>query len=91
MSMQSLDSFKCRKSMKVGNKTYHYFNLKAAEKNGLPGGLNTTGVAPYKYFVGDSLEEARFIESLGVEIRTGVEGRDAQAVPRYSKAFSSRV
>jgi aconitate hydratase len=37
MSMQSLDSFKCRKSMKVGNKTYHYFSLKAAEKNGLEG------------------------------------------------------
>ena len=37
MSMQSLDSFKCRKSMKVGNKTYQYFSLKAAEKNG-PGG-----------------------------------------------------
>ncbi|MGI9464103.1 MAG: aconitate hydratase AcnA [Aestuariivirgaceae bacterium] len=35
--MQSLDSFKCRRSMKVGNKTYHYFNLKAAEKNGLKG------------------------------------------------------
>ena len=37
MSMQSLDSFKCRKFMKVGNKTYHYFNLKTAEKNGLEG------------------------------------------------------
>ena len=37
MSMQSLDSFKCRKSMKVGNKTYQYFSLKAAEKNGLDG------------------------------------------------------
>ncbi len=32
-----LDSFKCRKTMKVGAKTYTYFNLKAAEKNGLPG------------------------------------------------------
>ena len=37
MSMQSLDSFKCRKTFKVGNKTYRYFSLKAAEKNGLPG------------------------------------------------------
>ncbi|MDP4822353.1 MAG: aconitase family protein, partial [Aestuariivirgaceae bacterium] len=33
--MTSLDSFKCRKSLKVGNKTYSYFSLKAAEKNGL--------------------------------------------------------
>ncbi len=37
MSMQSLDTFKCRKTMKVGAKTYHYFNLKTAEKNGLEG------------------------------------------------------
>jgi aconitate hydratase len=33
----SLDSFKSRKTLKVGTKTYTYFNLKAAEKNGLPG------------------------------------------------------
>jgi aconitate hydratase len=35
--MTSLDSFKCRKSLKVGRKTYSYFSLKAAEKNGLKG------------------------------------------------------
>ncbi len=33
----SLDSFKSRKSFKVGTKSYVYFSLKAAEKNGLPG------------------------------------------------------
>jgi aconitate hydratase len=33
----SLDSFKCRKTLKVGAKTYTYFSLKAAEKNGLKG------------------------------------------------------
>jgi aconitate hydratase len=33
--MTSLDSFKCRKKLNVGAKTYHYFSLKAAEKNGL--------------------------------------------------------
>ncbi len=33
----SLDSFKSRKSLKVGSKTYTYFSLKAAEKNGLKG------------------------------------------------------
>ncbi len=37
MSMQSLDSFKCLKSVKVGNKSYQYFSLKAAERNGLDG------------------------------------------------------
>jgi aconitate hydratase len=35
--MTSLDSFKSRKKLNVGGKTYHYFSLKAAEKNGLAG------------------------------------------------------
>ncbi len=33
----SLDSFKSRKTLKVGRKTYIYYSLKAAEKNGLKG------------------------------------------------------
>ncbi len=33
----SLDSFKCRKTLVVGSKSYHYFSLKQAEKNGLKG------------------------------------------------------
>ena len=37
MAAISLDSFKCRKTLKVGTKTYTYFSLKAAEKNGLKG------------------------------------------------------
>ncbi|HEX3484450.1 MAG TPA: aconitate hydratase AcnA [Micropepsaceae bacterium] len=35
--MASLDSFKARRKLAVGNKTYIYFSLKAAEKNGLTG------------------------------------------------------
>ncbi|ALK07824.1 aconitate hydratase AcnA [Blastochloris viridis] len=35
--MTSLDSFKCRKTLTVGTKTYAYYSLKAAEKNGLKG------------------------------------------------------
>ncbi|MGH6794403.1 MAG: aconitase family protein, partial [Methylocella sp.] len=35
--MTSLDSFKCRKKLDVGTKTYQYFSLKAAEKHGLRG------------------------------------------------------
>jgi aconitate hydratase len=31
------DSFKCRKTLSVGAKTYEYFSLPAAEKNGLAG------------------------------------------------------
>ena len=35
--MTSLDSFKAKKTLKVGSKTYTYYSLKAAEKNGLAG------------------------------------------------------
>ena len=35
--MASLDSFKCRCTMEVEDKTYTYFDLKVAEKNGLAG------------------------------------------------------
>src|ERR1700719_2112062 len=35
--MTSLDSFKCQKTLKVGAKTYVYYSLPAAEKNGLEG------------------------------------------------------
>jgi len=37
MTATSLDSFKSRKTLKVGARTYSYFSLKAAEKNGLKG------------------------------------------------------
>ena len=33
--MTSLDSFRCCKPLKVGSKTYAYYSLPAAEKNGL--------------------------------------------------------
>ena len=35
--MPSLDSFKCQKTLKVGTKTYVYYSLPTAEKNGLKG------------------------------------------------------
>jgi dihydropyrimidine dehydrogenase (NAD+) subunit PreT len=47
------------------------------EKRAVAGGLNTTGVAPYKMHVEGSFAEVDFIRSLGVTIKTGVEvGRD---------------
>ena len=33
----SFDSFKARKELKVGSKTYIYYSIPDAEKNGLPG------------------------------------------------------
>ena len=35
--LNSLDSFKCRKTLTVGTKKYVYYSLTAAEKNGLKG------------------------------------------------------
>ncbi len=37
MVMNSLDSFKCLRPLKVGSKTYAYYSLPVAEKNGLKG------------------------------------------------------
>jgi len=42
------------------------------EARALPGGLNTTGVAPYKMFAEDSLREVEFVLSIGgIELKTG--------------------
>jgi dihydropyrimidine dehydrogenase (NAD+) subunit PreT len=50
------------------------------EKRPLAGGLNSTGVAPYKMHVTGALAEIDYIRSLGVTVREGVEiGRDVQA------------
>ncbi|MBX3189882.1 MAG: FAD-dependent oxidoreductase [Labilithrix sp.] len=43
------------------------------EKKSVPGGLNTTGIAPYKLHAHDAVHEAEWVEALGVEIRTGIE------------------
>jgi aconitate hydratase len=37
LSVVSKDSFKCKTTLQVGGKTYEYFSLVLAEKNGLPG------------------------------------------------------
>jgi len=43
------------------------------EKSRLPGGLNTTGVAPYKFHGESALDEVEWLLNHGVELRTGVE------------------
>jgi glutamate synthase (NADPH/NADH) small chain len=43
------------------------------EKRAVAGGLNVTGVAPYKMHAEGGVAEVEFIRSLGVTIRTGVE------------------
>lgn len=43
------------------------------EKRTYPGGLNTTGIAPYKLHAHDALREVAWVEGLGVEVKTGIE------------------
>jgi len=50
------------------------------EKKAQAGGLNTYGIAYYKLRPEDSLAEVELVQSLGVEIKTGVEvGKDVKA------------
>ena len=50
------------------------------EKRPISGGLNTTGIAPYKMHVHDAMREIEFVRSLGVTIKDRVEiGRDVSA------------
>lgn len=61
------------------------------EKDELPGGLNTTAVAPYKFQTEDTLNEVAWILTHGVEMKTGVEiGKDIkfdQLVEDYDAVF----
>jgi glutamate synthase (NADPH/NADH) small chain len=44
------------------------------ERGTLPGGLNATGIAPYKFRLEDALAEVAWLrDQLGFEVRTGVE------------------
>lgn len=49
------------------------FTVTIYEQRAFAGGLNTSGVAPYKLPADDALIEVDFVRSLGVEIRTGAE------------------
>ena len=50
------------------------------ERKAIAGGLNTTGIAPYKMHAHDAMREIEFVRSLGVTVRDRVEiGRDISA------------
>ena len=74
----SQDSFKSRRTLKVGNKTYVYFSLVAAEKNGLKG----IGKLPYSMRV--------LLENLlRYEDGNTVTKSDIQAVADWAKTRKS--
>jgi dihydropyrimidine dehydrogenase (NAD+) subunit PreT len=66
------------------------FAVTVIEQRGLPGGLNTYGVAEYKLRAPDSLREVAMIAELGVEFRFGVSiehERDFAALEREYDAI----
>jgi glutamate synthase (NADPH/NADH) small chain len=55
------------------------------EKKVLAGGLNTTGIAPYKLHAEAALSQVRFITALGVDIQTGIEVGHADGANRAGR------
>ena len=54
------------------------------EKKAIPGGLNSTGIAPYKLHAADAVHEVEFVKELGVEVVVGVEVGDVDGQGRIS-------
>jgi dihydropyrimidine dehydrogenase (NAD+) subunit PreT len=54
------------------------------EKKAIAGGLNTSGIAPYKLHADDAVHEVEFVKELGVEIVTGVEVGDSDGAGSIS-------
>lgn len=62
------------------------------EKRSVPGGLNVTGIAPYKLRAAEALREVEWVLDLGVELKTNVtvgEGgvRGSQLLSEYDAVF----
>jgi dihydropyrimidine dehydrogenase (NAD+) subunit PreT len=54
------------------------------EKKPIAGGLNATGIAPYKLHAHDAVHEVEFVQDLGVEVVTGVEVGDSDGAGRIA-------
>ncbi|HLY60965.1 MAG TPA: NAD(P)-dependent oxidoreductase [Terriglobia bacterium] len=53
------------------------YGVEIYDRNPMPGGLNTYGIAAYKTRASDSLREVKLVEDLGVKFHQGVEvGKD---------------
>ncbi len=54
------------------------------EKKAIAGGLNTTGIAPYKLHAQDAVHEVEFVQSFGVEVVTGIEVGETDGAGKIS-------
>jgi len=59
------------------------------DKNPLPGGLNTYGIAAYKTRAPDSLREVKLVEDLGVEFQQGVRVSKDISLRELEKQFDA--
>jgi len=59
------------------------------ERDEFPGGLNTTGIAPYKMQSPDALAEIDWLCRLGVEIRTGVTVGDEVSIEQLLDEYDA--
>ena len=65
------------------------YHVKIYDRNPMPGGLNTYGIAAYKTKASDSLREVKIIEELGVKFHQGVEvGKDV-TLPELEEKFDA--
>lgn len=64
----------------------HGFAVTIIDKNPLPGGLNTYGIAEYKFRPSDSKKEVDLVRSMGVEFHLGAEA-DIESLEREFNAI----
>lgn len=62
------------------------YDVTVYEKDENPGGLNTYGVAPYKFTNEDSKKEIEYISKIGFEIKPGIE-----VVPEVKKKSKDKI
>jgi dihydropyrimidine dehydrogenase (NAD+) subunit PreT len=65
------------------------FSVTVIERRGLPGGLNTYGVAEYKMPAPASLREVEMIAELGVEFRFGVSIEDQRDLAELERDYDA--
>jgi len=65
------------------------YTVEIYDRNPMPGGLNTYGIAAYKTRTSDSLREVKLIEELGVKFHQGMEvGKDI-TLPELEEKFDA--
>jgi dihydropyrimidine dehydrogenase (NAD+) subunit PreT len=65
------------------------YEVEIFDRNPMPGGLNTYGIAAYKTRASDSLREVKMVEELGVKFHQGVEVGNEIALDELDRNFDA--